>query len=308
MKTAQQAQSPADWADASFRLGVDGGGSGCRARLSDAAGHVLGEGEAGPANLALGIESAVRAVLMATRMALRAARLPETVLAQTSACLGLAGGNVPQLRRVFQTQTLPFRSTVLRSDAEIACLGAHLGQDGAILILGTGSQGIVQRAGEFVTVGGWGFALSDDGSGAQLGRAAVRRAFQAHEGIAESSALTRAILQRFSNELENMLSWSSHAKPKDWAVFARDVFDHARSDDAVALQLILESVDHVHQMLDRLISLGAKRISLMGGVAAPTRPYLHSRYANVLVEPLGDAMDGALWVAGRGTEALTVKG
>jgi glucosamine kinase len=105
-----------------------------------------------------------------------------------------------------------------------------------------------------------------------------------------------------------MLSWSSHAKPKDWAVFARDVFDHARSDDAVALELILESVDHVHQMLDRLISLGAKRISLMGGVAAPTRPYLHSRYANVLVEPLGDAMDGALWVAGRGTEALTVKG
>ena len=47
-------------------------------------------------------------------------------------------------------------------------------------------------------------------------------------------------------------------------------------------------------MLERLVALGAERIALMGGVAAPTRPYLAAKYDGLLVEPLGDALDGAL--------------
>ncbi len=37
-------------------LGIDGGGSKCRARLCDGAGRALGEGEAGAANVALGLD------------------------------------------------------------------------------------------------------------------------------------------------------------------------------------------------------------------------------------------------------------
>jgi glucosamine kinase len=37
-----------------FYLGVDGGGSGCRARLEDAGGNVLGSGASGPATTRLG--------------------------------------------------------------------------------------------------------------------------------------------------------------------------------------------------------------------------------------------------------------
>ena len=44
-------------------LGVDGGGTRCRARLADAAGHILGEGTAGPANIRLGIEAAFASVI-----------------------------------------------------------------------------------------------------------------------------------------------------------------------------------------------------------------------------------------------------
>ena len=277
-----------------YRLGIDGGGTGCRARLVDAQGQVIGHGEAGPANLTLGAQTAKDAVLRATHAALAQAGLDERALPRTRAGLGLAGANAAPHRRAFEQVTLPFASWVLRSDAETACLGAHGGHDGAILILGTGSQGVVYRDGRFDTVGGWGFALSDSGSGAILGRAAVRRAFLAREGIEPGSPFTDTVMGRFGNDYNAMLEWASRARPREWAEFARTVFDHARQGDPVALQLARSSAASVERMLDRLIALGAARISLMGGVAQPTKSYLEARYAEVLVEPLGDALDGAL--------------
>ena len=277
-----------------YRLGIDGGGTGCRARLVDAEGRVLGEGQSGPANIALGTEVALGSIMQATRLALARAGLEEGVLGHTRAGLGLAAANVPKHREAFRKLAFPFRSVAIRSDAEAACLGAHAGNDGAILILGTGSQGIVYRGGVFVSVGGWGLVLSDWGSGALLGRAAIRRSLLAHQGVESASPLTTAVMARFQNDPEAMLEWSSSARPRDWGEFARITFEHAERGDEVGLELVRSSASAVERMLDRLIELGASRISLMGGVAQPTRRYLSPRFASVLVEPLGDALDGAI--------------
>jgi glucosamine kinase len=291
-----------------LRLGIDGGGTGCRARLVGEHGQVLGEGESGPANLALGAEPARAAVLQATRRALHGAGLPDSVLARTAAGLGLAAANVGKHRDAFARLALPFHSFVISSDAEAACLGAHAGRDGAILILGTGSQGVLHRGGRFSTVGGWGFALSDDGSGALLGREAVRQSFQVLDGVAAPSGLTRAVMDRFGSDRGAMLEWAAAARPGDWAVFARLVFEHAAQHDALALRLVLDSAVAAERLLDRLVAMGAQRIALMGGVAAPTRRYLSSRFDPVLVEPVGDAMDGALLLAAKGEPPLHAAG
>lgn len=283
--------------ESQYFLGIDGGGTGCRARLTDAQGRVLGEGRGGPANVGLGLEVVLDSVMSATREALGAARLGEDRLAATHAGLGIAGGNVPRHREALLGLKLPFASVAIRSDAEIACLGAHAGNNGGILILGTGSQGVILRGGSFTTVGGWGFALSDSGSGSILGRAAVRRAFMAHEAVAPPSALTQAILDRFDHDSARMLEWAEQARPKDWGEFGRTVFEFAQEGDAVAGELVRESARDVERMLDRMVDLGATRISLMGGVAVPTRPLLSSRFDPVLVQPLGDALDGALRLA-----------
>jgi len=47
-------------------LGVDGGGTRCRARLTTWSGKILGESVAGPANIRLGIEQSFTALLEAT--------------------------------------------------------------------------------------------------------------------------------------------------------------------------------------------------------------------------------------------------
>ena len=94
-----------------------------------------------------------------------------------------------------------------------------------------------------------------------------------------------------------MLDWAEKAKPSDWAQFARLVFAYADSRDEVALELVRASASAAERMLSRMQDLGAKRISLMGGVSRPLRPYLSPLFNSVIVEPEGDAMDGALLLA-----------
>ena len=66
-------------------LGVDGGGTRCRARLSDPAGAKLGEATAGPANIRLGNgtggDGSATAVAGAATLVLTARRFPLTPLA-----------------------------------------------------------------------------------------------------------------------------------------------------------------------------------------------------------------------------------
>ncbi|HEX7649271.1 MAG TPA: BadF/BadG/BcrA/BcrD ATPase family protein [Noviherbaspirillum sp.] len=286
-------------AETRYFLGIDGGGTGCRARLTDRSGRILGEGSAGPANLALGIDVAVASTMSATRQALATAGLADEDLALTDVGLGMAAANVPRHKEALEKVALPFRSFVVLSDAETACLGAHAGADGGLLILGTGSQGVICRNGVFTTVGGWGFAISDSGSGAILGRAAVRRAFLAHEGVEPPSALTEEIMKRFDANPSAMLEWAESAKPRDWGEFARIVFRHVEAGDPVSLELVRDNASAVERMLDRMVALGAGRVALMGGLAKPTRPYLSSRFDAVIVEAQGDALDGALLLARR---------
>lgn len=280
-----------------YFLGIDGGGTCCRARLADDNGTVIGQGVAGPANLTLGLPTVLKSLMEATRLAYAAAGVDGRAMALTHAGLGMAAANVPRHRQALENNPLPFASVAVRSDAETACLGAHAGADGGVLILGTGSQGVVFVNGTFHTVAGWGFALSDDGSGAILGRAAVRRTFLAHDGIEPATALTAAIMQSFNSDLSVMLDWAATATPRDWAAFARMVFQYAGEEDVIALELVRESAHRTQRMLDRMRSLGARRVSLMGGLALPIRPYLAPQPDAGLVSPQGDALDGAMWLA-----------
>jgi glucosamine kinase len=282
-----------------YFLGIDGGGTTCRARLTDAAGRILGEGSAGPANLTIGVEIALQAVMAAACDAFSAASLGYAAMSATHAGLGVAGAKFKKQRQALAQVQFPFRSVTVRSDAETAQLGAHGGLDGGILILGTGSQGLIAVGDRISTIGGWGFASSDSGSGAILGRAALRRSLLAHEGLAASSPFTAAVMQRFHCDPESILDWAATALPRDWAGLAPTVFEYVARGDAAALELLHASIEEVVRLIERLIELGAAKISIMGGLALPYRPYLPARLTSILMEPRGDALDGALLLARR---------
>jgi glucosamine kinase len=283
----------------SLFVGVDGGGTGCRARIQDAEGRMLGTGIAGPAALRVGIDRSLAEVEKACRAALVEAGLGPDALSSMHAAVGLAGvGRKGALEELIQ-RPHPFRSVVYVHDATIACIGAHGARDGGIVIVGTGSVGFAVVGGREVRVGGYGFPISDEGSGADVGLHAIRLALRAYDERGVGSSLTRDVMMRFHNDPFEAVAWMDAATATDYATFAPLVMRHADAGDPVARQIIRDAAEQIDALVRRLAECGASRIALLGGLASSTQPWLAPDVQRRLVPVEGDAVDGALHLARR---------
>jgi glucosamine kinase len=289
-------------------LGIDGGGTRCRARLADAAGRVLGQGTAGPANIRFGLEAAFKSVREAASRCLAEARLPSD--APIAACLALAGAGEPaEAAAAMAYGNHCFQRMMITTDARAACVGAHPGGDGGILIVGTGSIGLAIVEGREYRVGGWGFPVSDEGSGAWLGCEALRRTLWAHDGRAAWTPLLRCVAGEFGTNPHAAVRWMGSAKPRDFAALAPLVVEHARRSDAAACDLMRLAALHIDGLAARLIQHGPIRLALAGGLAEGIEPWLSGETRRRLVAPAGDALDGALQLArSAGTVIPDVRG
>lgn len=282
-------------------IGVDGGGTRCRARAANADGRIIGEAETGTANLLAGLDQARANIVSAMTGALAAGGLDPSALGRSVAGLGLAGANVVALRRAFMAAGLPVAAFALESDAFVACRGAHDNGDGAIAILGTGTAYVARRDDAFVSLGGWGFALSDQGSGADIGRSALRAALLAYDQIGPADALTEAVLARFRSDRgaipDAMVEFARDGLPRDFGAFAPLVLDHADDGEPVASAIVDDAVGHIATAINRLRALGAPSVAMLGGLAARYRPRLTGRVTPPLIDPIADALAGALALA-----------
>lgn len=280
-------------------IGVDGGGTGCRARIEDAEGCLLGTGIAGPAALRIGVDRALAEVEKACRVALEEAGLGSNALSSVHAAVGLAGvGRKGVLEQLVQ-RPHPFRSVVYVHDATIACIGAHGARDGGIVIVGTGSVGFAVVGGHEFRVGGYGFPISDEGSGADLGLHAIRMALRAYDKRAVDTRLTRDVMMRFHDDPFEAVAWMDHATATDYAIFAPLVMRHADAGDPVARRIVRDAAEQIDELVRRLFECSASRIALLGGLASSLQPWLAPDVQRRLVPVEGDAVDGALHLARR---------
>lgn len=176
-------------------VGVDAGGT------KTAALAVAGDRScrlAGPAAQALrdGPEAAaavVSALLSDARRQLDGAPL-------AGVAVGLAGAGRDTVREAVGAALAPALDgapLAVTHDADIAYHAAWGDGSGALLLVGTGSLVYARTdAGETVRAGGWGTVLGDDGSGAALGRAALRALLAALDG-GPPSALPEIAAERF---------------------------------------------------------------------------------------------------------------
>ena len=278
-------------------LGVDGGGTRSRARLCDAAGHKLAEAQAGPANIRFGLQQAFASVLDVTLDCLEQAHLSSRDLPRITACLALAGATEPADLAAAKLHEQSFGRAILTSDAHAACVGAHEGRDGAVLIVGTGSIGWAVIRGRHHRVGGWGLPISDEGSGAWLGVETLRRLLMAHDGRTPWTPLLRAVFERFGSDAHAIVGWVARALPRDLGALAPIVVEHAARDDPAAVELMRLAASHLDAVAARLHALGASRVALLGGLAPSMERWLAAETRRRLVPPAGDAVDGALQLA-----------
>lgn len=268
-------------------LGLDGGGTGCRARVYGARGP-LGEAAGGPVNLLIGDGAAsYDEIVRVSRAALRAAGRPEEDIERARLGLGVAGATATGRSRFF-ARAAPFAEVRIISDSHAAVLGAFGGGDGGVAILGTGAVACVVRDGAARDIGGWGFNLDDLGSGADIGRRVLRAALRALDED-RRGRLADAVLDQFGGDPWRAVDWAAAARPGEFGALAPLAFDLAEAGDPDAAAILDLATAEAERLVALARSHGAARVALVGAVGLR----LKARVSPPLAEPEGDAADGA---------------
>lgn len=277
-----------------YYLGLDGGGSGCRALLADAHGNIIGTGQAGAANIGAAPEAALENILLATIAAFNTAGLDNNAMKNCSAVLGLAGANShPDLHTLYIS--LPFKSSHIVSDAVTTLAGAIGSGDGLVVILGTGSTFIRRFSGLVQTIGGRGFMLSDHAGGARLGRELLEETLLAHDGMAEITPVARQVLQQFDNDVQNIIQFSRTASAADYARFAPLLFD--THSDLLSQTILKRACTAISKGLEAFDIEKLGCFSVTGGLAESYAALPYFPYRDLYKRALGSSLDGALALA-----------
>ncbi|WAC73673.1 ATPase [Roseateles sp. SL47] len=297
-----------------FLVGVDGGGTGTRARLSDLKGRLLGQGWAGPSALGQGVAQAWRHIQQAVEQAAaqaaaQAAELgagPDDAafkagplrLEEMAMGLGLSGAGVAAQAAEFKAQQPGYAHLELVNDGTTSVLGAHGGHPGAVIAAGTGTVGEALRAdGNWVCVSGWGWIGGDEGSGAWLGLQAMRMAQKAMDGRAPAGRLARAVWSHCGAADEQdrgaVSAWVAQAGQHAYAQLAPLVFEHAAQDPA-AQALVEAAVAELESVALALDPSQTLPLSLAGSIAQRLGGSFSGNIRARCVSPQGDAADGAL--------------
>jgi glucosamine kinase len=274
----------------SFYLGVDGGGTGCRAAVSEDGGRIVGRGQAGPANIVTDPDGARANIVRAVEQAIAGTG---ATLRSLHAVLGLAGANLPDYSARL-ADTLPFATTRIESDAVIALKGAIGNDDGVVVTLGTGSAFTGQIDGKVKTIGGWGLVLGDEASGAWLGRALLARALLAIDGLVPMTGLLESVIDDHGRP-EELVELARKATPSVFGAYAPRILE---AEDDPAARTILGLADRwITRCIDLLAPAGDMPVTFVGGLGPQFARRLSGRYGNRVLKPRGTALDGALWMA-----------
>lgn len=276
-------------------IAVDGGGTGCRVAVGTVADGMLGQAKGGPANVSTDFDGSIANIIGAVHRAANDAGLVQDALAQATAHLGLAGADLKDI----QTKTrdaLPFGQTHVSGDRQTTVAGVLGDTDGYVVALGTGTIIARQKAQRIDTVSGWGFQLSDQASGAWLGRALFSRVLDAEEGLEPQGDLSRAIANQLGG-VQGIFAFSTTATPADYAHYAPQIFDAGRAGDALARDLLAQGAAYIQRGLRALDFTDGDVLSLAGGVGPHYAPYLAENFTANLRPPQGKALEGAFALA-----------
>ncbi|CAN7270732.1 BadF/BadG/BcrA/BcrD ATPase family protein [Pararhizobium sp. LjRoot238] len=281
-----------------YILGIDGGGTSCRAAVAGPDGRILGRGKSGAANILTDPDNALIHIVGAANAAFEEANIAPSEIGSACALLGVAGSNVGDAVH-YVKERLPFAKADIESDGLIALQGALGDSDGAVAILGTGSIYIARQASDIRYIGGWGFQIGDLGSGARLGHALLQECVLAFDNIHPSSPLTDAVMAEFNSDPRDVVEFARIARPGEFGRFAPKVFEFAGRGDPVATTLLRAAAQTIDEALDVVVARGSRRLCLLGGLAPLYRPWLAERHQPLFVEPEADALTGSVALAAK---------
>lgn len=279
-------------------LGIDGGGSKCKAVVMNQKNEILGSGISGPGNPLYGFEQAINSIETSAVLALKDAGLSHLSLNELNAGVGLAGVNLPAVMQQMKEWQHPFKQIFLAHDLLIACLGAHHQLNGAVIITGTGSCGYSYINNEDYIIGGHGFPQGDKGSGSWFGLQATQMVLKSLEGFVEPTMMNELLLEKLScTTITEVIEKTAGQKATFFAQLAKIVFLAADQGDDTALAIVKEGAAYIDSLAKKLLENNPARLSLLGGLTPVLQSWLAPDIQAQLSEPLSPPEVGAVYYA-----------
>src|SRR6185312_5902271 len=147
-------------------------------------------------------------------------------------------------------QILPNAEVVVVGDMVIAREAALQQHAGVVAIAGTGSIAYgCNEQGETARAGGWGFAISDEGSGQWIGRTAVSEAMRASDARRESVLLAKILGAWKLASQDDLVRYANSSPPPSFAELF-PVIDQAAVDrDVIASDILTRAGAELAQLV-----------------------------------------------------------
>jgi len=275
-------------------IGVDGGGTKCKAGLFDQNGRLLASSQTGSANLFADFNSAIKHIDDACREVINSANTHLNMNIISQECflsLGCAGAGIDSVKAQFKTWRHDYNDAALTTDIHISCLAANNQQDCALVITGTGSCVAIYQNCELKQYGGHGFLLGDLGSGAWLGKLAITWYLQALETPTVELDLQAAMAEQLGDNVNAIVQEYGHACSANFARLVPSLLSVQDSSPQVKAWLS-QGLDYLSQILE-VHAQADTDIFIDGGIAHIYQQGLSQRLKRPVARPHFDAITGA---------------
>jgi len=292
-------------------LGIDGGGSKTACVVGNEI-AVLGLGTSAGSNVVrVGEAQARESLHAAIRQACQSARVTTSEI--TRACIGVAGAAREEVREVIlrlAKEIIPGEIEVV-GDMEVAMEAAFGEGPGVIVIAGTGSIAYGRNTKlRTARAGGWGHAISDEGSGHWIGRAAVAIAVRETDQQSEA-CLFKLIAKSWGVAThEQVVMMANRSPAPDFAALLPVVLQAAEKKNQQAGSVLVQAADELSTLAKQVIQAlfseqEAVPVAMSGGVfanSAQVRENFYNRlsvkWPNVrLAQTVIEPVQGALQLA-----------
>lgn len=279
-----------------FVLGIDAGGTKTLGRLQHRETGRSWQLKMGSASLTNDYNNAAATLY---QLISNLFELAQCTAEQVTVVAGVPGAGNLQLRKSLELHLEELCPNLwITTDAKTSVYGANHGQPVVVIALGTGSVGMrLEANGEERQFGGWGFIIGDEGSGAILGKMAVRQVLDELDRTrCFGSRLAKAVTAVIGTDPANILSWLKNAAVNDFSRLAPLVLPLAQTCPQASKVFKRYLVDVVE-----LIDLSCLEVDLpvviLGGLAEGTIPHLPERIRCKIIPASGTSVDGALLLA-----------
>ena len=193
---------------------------------------------------------------------------------------------------------------VVTSDVHIALLGALNGEDGIVVISGTGSIAIGKVGDQLIRTGGWGYQIGDEGSAYWIGKELLRIFSWQADGRIKKDEIYDIFMERY--QLENpyqIISIISHLEnPRSEIAALARICSQLSSTNQHCYQIIKEAAKYISLLVDGLKKYlrGQPLVSYYGGVFQDNTflKYFKEYVSDCrIIEPQYNALYGAYLLA-----------